>query len=469
MNDGKPARPRWWTRPRKDRPAPAAPHTAPPAHGPSRAPGTTPASPERSNAAAPPYAPVPPPPHDPPPQPGAGAVWHRYDPWAPPGQAALPPPPAPTRGPGRRRLLTGAVLLALAAGLAGGLTGAALRGDGGGDSGTVSLPQIPTGGSGQTAPGAVARIAAAALPGVVYIHVKGDGVEGTGTGIVLDTAGHILTNNHVVAPAATSGDISVTFNGGVTRKAAITGRDTGYDLAVVKVDGVSGLRPLTLGDSSAVRIGDPVVAIGAPYDLEGTVTSGIISAKDRAITAGGEGGAGSDVSYMDALQTDAPINPGNSGGPLMNARGQVIGVNSAIRSADNGSGADGSQGGSIGLGFAIPSDEARRVAQQLIDHGHAVHPVIGVTVDMRYTGDGARIAATGPSGAPAVTPGGPGAAAGLKSGDVVTAVDGKPVHTGEDLIVRTRDYRPGERVALSVLRGGHRLTLDLVLGGASGG
>ena len=227
---------------------------------------------------------------------------------------------------------------------------------------------------------------------MVTLHVRGNAEQGTGTGFVLDRQGHILTNNHVVEPAGAGGEISVTFSGGQTAKAKVIGQDGGYDLAVVQVEGVTGLRPLTLGNSDSVRVGDPVVAIGAPYDLANTVTSGIISAKQRPITAGGEKGDGSDVSYVDALQTDAPINPGNSGGPLVDAKARVIGINSAIRAADSGSGLDGGgQGGSIGLGFAIPINQAKRVAEELINTGRATHPVIGVTLEMEYAGDGARV------------------------------------------------------------------------------
>lgn len=231
---------------------------------------------------------------------------------------------------------------------------------------------------------------------------------------------------------------------------------------------------MPLGNSDNVRVGDPVVAIGAPFDLDNTVTSGIISAKERPITAGGEASDGSDVSYVDALQTDAPINPGNSGGPLLDARGRLVGVNSAIRSADYGDGGgegDGSesgQAGSIGLGFAIPVNLAKRVAEELINTGKAAHPVIGVALDTDYAGDGARIATKGSGDGPAVTAGGPGAKAGLKAGDVITEVDGERVHSGNELIVRTRAHRPGDHVRLTLRRGGKDMTLSLVLGSSTG-
>lgn len=265
-----------------------------------------------------------------------------------------------------------------------------------------------------------------------------------------------------------SGEISVTFSGGETAKAELVGHDSGYDLAVVKVSGVRGLSPMPLGNSDNVQVGDPVVAIGAPFDLANTVTSGIISAKERPITAGGEKGDGTDVSYVDALQTDAPINPGNSGGPLLDTRARVIGINSAIRSADSGSGLGSGQAGSIGLGFAIPVNQAKRVAEELINTGRATHPVIGVTLDMEYDGDGARVTAKAAGGGPSVTAGGPGAKAGIKAGDVITEVDGLRVHSGEELIVKTRAHRPGDRLRLTLRRGGAEKTVTLVLGSASG-
>ncbi|MCH5672814.1 trypsin-like peptidase domain-containing protein [Streptomyces gilvus] len=390
--------------------------------------------------------------------------WQNYDPWA--------PAPFQQRGVGvedkdtrrrrvRRALVGGAVVLALVSGGVGGVIGAYLERDGG--IGAVTLPQAGKEPAGR-APDSVAGIAARALPSVVTLHVTGVEESGTGTGFVLDDLGHILTNNHVVEPAGSSGKITVTFNSGDTAKATVVGRDSGYDLAVVKVTGVRGLKPLPLGNSDNVQVGDPVVAIGAPFDLAGTVTSGIISAKERPITAGGDSTDGSDVSYVDALQTDAPINPGNSGGPLLDSRGRVIGINSAIRSADDGSDSGSGQAGSIGLGFAIPVNQARRVAEELINTGRATHPVIGVTLDMNYTGDGARVGKKAADGGPAVTAGGPGAKAGIKAGDVITAVDGVRVHSGEELIVRTRAHRPGDRLRLTVRRGGGERTISLVLG-----
>ncbi|RZU12866.1 trypsin-like peptidase domain-containing protein [Streptomyces sp. BK239] len=445
-----------------------------------------PAPPVQHPAAAhaqdtPPAAPLPPPePGAPAPEvdasPEAADPWYRYDPWAAPGGASASAGPLQQTGAAvlsrdqrrrraRKALVGGALGIALVSGLLGGFVGAQLERNGGLD--TVKLPQASAAPAGRDAD-SIAGIAARALPSVVTLHVSGSAESGTGTGFVLDTRGHILTNEHVVAPAGSDGEISVVFNGGQTARAEIVGKDSGYDLAVVKVSGVRGLTPLPLGNSDNVRVGDPVVAIGAPFDLEGTVTSGIISARERPITAGGERGDGSDVSYVDALQTDAPINPGNSGGPLLDAHGQVVGINSAIRSAVDGSDADGGQAGSIGLGFAIPVNQGRRVAEELINTGRATHPVIGVTLDMDYTGDGARVRAEGGDGGLPVTPGGPGDRAGIRAGDVITAIDGRRVHSGEELIVKTRAHRPGDRMKLTVRRDGEDRTLTLVLGSSGG-
>ncbi|MEV6651313.1 trypsin-like peptidase domain-containing protein [Streptomyces sp. NPDC051219] len=405
------------------------------------------------------HAAPPQPQHQPRPQ------WGQYDPWGAPLQLSDGGETARPKKPRRGGLFAGALLLSLVAGGIGGGIGAYVERNGGVT--TVELPQAGRE-SGDRAPDSVAGIAASALPSVVTLHVQGGGSQGTGTGFVLDSRGHILTNNHVVESASSSGGITVTFSGGETAKAEIVGRDSGYDLAVVKVTGVSGLKPLPLGNSDNVRVGDPVVAIGAPFDLSNTVTSGIISAKERPITAGGEKGDGSDISYVDALQTDAPINPGNSGGPLVDSKARVIGINSAIRAADDGSDLADGQAGSIGLGFAIPINQGKRVAEELISTGKATHPVIGVTLDMQYTGDGARVGRRNNDGKPPVTVGGPGDKAGIEPQDIITKVDGQRVHSGEELIVKIRAHRPGDRLELTVVRDGRDRTIEVVLGSANG-
>ncbi|MFI0983028.1 S1C family serine protease [Streptomyces sp. NPDC021093] len=467
--------------------APAPPVQMPtPAHGthvpPQFGAPQPPAQPQQLQPPAQPHHQPPPPaqplphppqgqPQQPPPQ-GQGqqqyppSQWLQYDPWsAAPQQPLVYADAAPPKKRRRGGMFVGALVIALLAGGVGGGVGAYIERNNGITGGSVRLPQADKAPL-DRAPDTVAGIAASALPSVVTFHVSGSSAKGTGTGFVLDNKGHILTNNHVVEPAGTSGTISLTFSSGETARATLVGKDSGYDLAVVKVVGVSGMKPLPLGNSDNVRVGDPVVAIGAPFDLQNTVTAGIISAKQRPITAGGEKGDGSDISYVDALQTDAPINPGNSGGPLVDQQARVIGINSAIRGPDSGSGLDGGQGGSIGLGFAIPINQAKRVAEELINTGKATHPVIGVSLDMKFTGDGAQVGTKGADGAPSVTPGGPGAKAGLKAGDVITRIDGERVHSGEELIVKIRSRRPGELLELTLRRGGKEQKVTLRLGTA---
>ncbi|MFE2976334.1 trypsin-like peptidase domain-containing protein [Streptomyces sp. NPDC059258] len=467
-------------------PAPASAPTPPPAPQPAPSDGLTPPPAQHTGGFAPPqahaqHAAVPGAQHSAPgPQLPTHAApgpqhqqtqWLQYDPWGAPGQPLTRPGPPEGAEPGRKKkrrggAFLGVLLLALVASGIGGGVGAYIERNGGLT--TVELPQAGRD-NGDRAPDSVAGIAASALPSVVTLHVSGTAESGTGTGFVLDGQGHILTNNHVVAPAGSSGDITVTFSTGETASAELVGKDSGYDLAVVRVRGVSGLKPLPLGNSDNVQVGDPVVAIGAPFDLSNTVTSGIISAKQRPITAGGEKGDGSDISYVDALQTDAPINPGNSGGPLVDSKAHVIGINSAIRAADSGGGPEaGGQSGSIGLGFAIPINQGKRVAEELITTGKATHPVIGVTLDMKYTGDGAKVGTKGADGGPAVTKDGPADKAGIKSGDIITQVEGQRVHSGEELIVKIRAHRPGDDLDLKLTRGGEERTVTLKLGSASG-
>ncbi|MEU2251253.1 trypsin-like peptidase domain-containing protein [Streptomyces sp. NPDC019224] len=457
----------WAPAPPVQRPTPAHGTPVPPPYAGTNGAGLSLAPDQAAQAFPPPMTPQQPQPQPQQPHPPA-PQWQSYDPWGAPRQPLVtqPGPPLPDGRRGKRRgtMLVGALLLALVAGGIGGGMGAYIERNGGLTS--IELPQDERDGGGR-APDSVAGIAASALPSVVTLHVSGTTESGTGTGFVLDDRGHILTNNHVVAPAGSSGEITVTFSGGETATAEVVGKDSGYDLAVVKVSGVSGLKPLPLGNSDNVRVGDPVVAIGAPFDLSNTVTSGIISAKDRPITAGGEKGDGSDVSYVNALQTDAPINPGNSGGPLVDTDAHVIGINSAIRAADSGSAAEGGQAGSIGLGFAIPINQGKLVAEELINTGKATHPVIGVTLDMKYTGDGAKVGSSSRGTSP-VTAGGPADKAGIEPDDVITEVDGERVHSGEELIVKIRSHRPGDRLELTLTRGGKDLSITLTLGSATG-
>ncbi len=270
----------------------------------------------------------------------------------------------------------------------------------------------------------------------------------------------------MVASAADSGTLSVIFSNGKKYDAEVVGRAQGYDVAVLKLKNApSGLNPLALGDSAKVAVGDSTIAIGAPFGLSNTVTTGIISAKNRPV-ASGDGSSGKN-SYMSALQTDASINPGNSGGPLLDARGAVIGINSAIQSAGSG-GLGQSQAGSIGLGFAIPINQAKNVAEQLIKTGKPVYPVIGATVDMSGKDSGAKIATEGTNGTAAVTANGPAAKAGLKAGDVITRFNGKPIDSGPTLISEIWNHKPGDKVKLTYERDGREQTVDVTLGEREG-
>ena len=355
---------------------------------------------------------------------------------------------------------------AIAGVLGGGIGGAIAHGHGGDDSAphtvTIGAPSTAPVSSSSPSVGSVAAVAAKILPSVVSIEVKTDQGGDTGSGIVISKSGYVLTNNHVVEPATTGGKLSVVFPDKKSVSAEIIGRDKVSDLAVIRVHGVRGLRAAQLGSSASLNVGDQVVAVGSPLGLAGTVTSGIISALDRPVEAGDLAGNTDDI--IDAIQTDAAINPGNSGGPLVDADGLVIGVNSAIATLSGGQIFDSGQGGSIGLGFAIPIDQAKRIARQLIEQGYSTHAIIGVTLDARFTGNGARIG--NPRGGEAVQPGGPADRAGLKDGDVVVQVDGQTVTTADELIVAIRKRVPGARLTLVYMRDGSRHTTVVTLGSA---
>jgi putative serine protease PepD len=241
------------------------------------------------------------------------------------------------------------------------------------------------------------------------------------------------------------------------------GTSASYDLAVLKVN-AKGLDALPLGNSDSVVVGDPVIAIGSPLGLSGTVTSGIVSAKNRPVTAGESGG--SDSAYINAIQTDAAINPGNSGGPLVNLQGEVVGVNSAIATVG---GSLTGEGGNIGVGFAIPINQARRTVEQILDTGEAQFPIIGASLDGAYDGEGARIASSASTnGTAPIVPGGPAERAGLKPGDVVVAIDGKAVADSSELIVAIRSRSPGDTISLTVRRDGDERTVKVTLGSSKG-
>ncbi|WP_077798103.1 S1C family serine protease [Streptomyces sp. JHA26] len=378
------------------------------------------------------------------------------------------PPPAPKSGRGRGGVVAAILIAALVAGGLGGGLGYTLAKNND-ESGSTTVSASDTGGSVKRDAGTVAGVAARALPSTVTIQAEGsNGEGGTGTGFVFDKQGHIVTNNHVVAEAVDGGKLSATFPDGKRYDAQVVGHAQGYDVAVIKLENApSDLNPLPLGDSDKVAVGDSTIAIGAPFGLSNTVTTGIISAKNRPV-ASSDGSASSKASYMSALQTDASINPGNSGGPLLDAQGNVIGINSAIQSTSSGGFGGTGQAGSIGLGFAIPINQAEFVAKQLIETGKPVYARIGASVSLEETANGAKITEQGVSGSEPVEPGGPAAAAGLKPGDVITKLDDTVIDSGPTLIGEIWTHKPGDKVTLTYERGGKQHTTDLTLGSKTG-
>jgi putative serine protease PepD len=322
----------------------------------------------------------------------------------------------------------------------------------------LTAPVINTGTIAGSRAHSVESVAAAVLPSVVKISVSSASAAGSGSGIVLTSDGLILTNNHVAAIAAHGGNMAVSLNDGTDAPAHIVGRDPLTDLAVIQAEGVSGLTPATLGSSSNLKVGEQVVAIGSPFGLDSTVTSGIVSALNRPVNAsdGASGPSGND-SIFAGIQTDAPINPGNSGGALVNMQGQVVGINSAIYSPTSSPTA---QGGSVGLGFAIPIDEARPIAEQLRNGQTATHARLGVTIEDATNSeglvDGAKVQQ--------VAPGTAATAAGLQAGDVITKIGGQPVTGADSLVALVRTYRPQDQVSLTVNRGGDTQTVSVTLG-----
>ncbi|MFD5447049.1 S1C family serine protease [Streptomyces sp. NPDC127100] len=385
------------------------------------------------------------------------------------GWGASYQPPAPKSGRGRGGMVAAVLIAALVAGGLGGGLGYTLAKNND-ESGSTTVSASDTGGSVKRDVGTVAGVAGKALPSTVTIQAEGsNGEGGTGTGFVFDKQGHIVTNNHVVAEAVDGGKLSATFPDGKKYDAQVVGHAQGYDVAVIKLrNAPSDLNPLPLGNSDKVAVGDSTIAIGAPFGLSNTVTTGIISAKNRPV-ASSDGSASSKASYMSALQTDASINPGNSGGPLLDAQGNVIGINSAIQSTSGGGGFGGAgQAGSIGLGFAIPINQAEFVAKQLIKTGKPVYARIGASVSLEETTNGAKITEQGVSGSQPVEPGGPAAAAGLKPGDVITKLDDTVIDSGPTLIGEIWTHKPGDKVTVTYERGGKQQTAELTLGSKTG-
>ncbi|GHA89118.1 hypothetical protein GCM10010512_20810 [Streptomyces thermoviolaceus subsp. thermoviolaceus] len=455
--------------------------TPPPPSTPPRVPGTPPQGPAAgpqsgeaaAGAAAPSGAAAGPAPHGSTASPVDGS-------WPPPAPPAMPASgggwgagyqqPAPARPSGRRGGLIAAVIVAalFAGGLGGGIGYTLAKND---DTGSTTVSVSDNGASQvKRDPNSIAGVAARALPSTVTIEAQGsNGRGGTGTGFVFDTQGHIITNNHVVADAVDGGRLTATFPDGKKYAAEVVGHAQGYDVAVIKLKDApsSQLKPLPLGDSDKVAVGDQTIAIGAPFGLSNTVTTGIISAKNRPV-ASSDGSGESRASYMSALQTDASINPGNSGGPLLDARGAVIGINSAIQSANNGGFGSSGQSGSIGLGFAIPINQAKYVAQQLIKTGQPVYAKIGASVSLEESSSGAQITDQGVDGSDAVEPGGPADKAGLEPGDVITKLDDTVIDSGPTLIGEIWTHKPGDKVKITYKRDGVEHTTEVTLGSRVG-
>ncbi|MGY1748244.1 trypsin-like peptidase domain-containing protein [Modestobacter sp. SYSU DS0511] len=375
---------------------------------------------------------------------------------------ALPPafaPPAAAKPAGRWKMgLAGLVAGALIGGGAG--AGVATLTDNGGSStqGTASAQSV-TITDPERATTATAA-AAKASPSVVTLYVSSGSGSGSGSGVILTEDGYVLTNNHVVSLDGAGGNatVQVRTSDGTLYDATVVGTDPSSDLAVVRLTDASGLTPAGFADSDEVQVGDLAVAIGAPLGLSNTVTDGIISATNRAVQTGS---TQDENTVIDAIQTDAAINPGNSGGALVDAAGEVIGINTAIATVPS-SGLPGqdTQSGNIGVGFAIPSNTAQRIAQQIIETGSASHALLGVT---------ARTAAANgsPVGTGAqlvdVNPGSPAADAGLRSGDVITAVGRRAITTSTELTAAIRSAEPGDTVTLTVRRGADSLQVDVTL------
>ncbi len=342
-----------------------------------------------------------------------------------------------------------AAVVLIAAGIAGALIANALNNSSSATT-TTTTAAAATGSSCD-----VTSVAQQQLPTVVTIMAGGSAGSGVGSGEVIRSNGYILTNNHVILPAVSGGHLEVIFENGNTAQAAIIGRDPLTDLAVIQVRGASDLRTIPIGDSSKLRIGQPVVALGAPLGLSSTVTSGIVSALGRTVHVPGEGSQS--ALLIDAVQTDAAINPGNSGGALVNCSGALIGVPTAGATVPSPSGE--SSGGSIGLGFAIPVNLATKVAEEIIDTGRVSHAFLGISAQAipseAEPGTGLWVSA--------VTAGGPAASAGLQTGDIIKSIEGSPAVSTDQLMALTLTKRAGDQVKIGYERDGRAATTTITL------
>ncbi len=314
--------------------------------------------------------------------------------------------------------------------------------------------------TGSVAACSVTSVADDVLPSVVTIGASGQAGAGTGSGEVIKADGYILTNNHVIAPAANGGKVEVTFATGTTVPATIVGRDVLTDLAVLKVEPPKDVKAITLGTSGSLRVGQPVVALGAPLGLSGTVTSGIVSALDRTVEVPAENDT--NALLVSAVQTDAAINPGNSGGALVNCSGDLVGIPSAGATVPSSSGE--SSGGSIGLGFAIPVDVAKTISDEIIATGRVTHAFFGVQTVPIPEAAAAEAGISGGLFVAGVVDGGPSAQAGLRQGDIITKVDGQPATSNVQLQEATLTKNPGDKVTVDYLRDGHAASTTVTLG-----
>jgi putative serine protease PepD len=368
-----------------------------------------------------------------------------------PGFATMPTKPSWERKKKRTPLSAVVVISLLVGGLAGGAVGFVAADLANGVSSnptqTIQSPTINTNVPITPANETVSQIVQNVKSSVVSIKAEGNSGTGTGSGFIYREDGYIITNNHVVAPALNGGELTVFLENKTEFEARLIGRNPSYDLAVLKIE-ATGLSPVKIGDSNALNVGDLTVAFGSPLGLSGTVTSGIVSAVNRPVTAGGQ----DDQSFISAIQTDAAINPGNSGGPLVNGQAEVIGVNSAIATLGLGG-----QSGSIGLGFAIPMSQAQRIITEIINTGKSTTPIAGISIDSTYQGTGARIAE--------VVADGPASKTDLKTGDVVTKINGEIVGDSTELIVAIRRNNPGDTIILTVKNSsGNEREVNVVLG-----
>ncbi len=374
------------------------------------------------------------------------------------------PPAAATTDPQPRRrtgavtaLLLGSLALGGAAGVGGAAAWETWQDDTGAATPGPQVSQVVDTGDSPAPDGSVEQVAAAVLPSVVKIDVSGPNGSGSGSGIILSSDGQILTNNHVVEVAAQGGgSLTVSFDDGTHAEARVLGTDPLTDTAVIQAEDVSGLTPATIGQSANVDVGQQVVAVGSPFGLDATVTSGIVSALQRPVNVGSD--AQGNATVYPAIQTDAAINPGNSGGPLVDLDGHVIGINSSIRTS--GSSLSGSAPGSIGLGFAIPIDEVMPLVEDMADGETPAHARMGVSVQTAATtedlvSDGAVIRE--------ITAGSAASESGLEVGDVVTAVDGILITDSDSLIATVRSYRPGDEVEVTFTRDGEEQTATVTL------